>query len=329
MVVCSHCNQEVEKYQVKRDKICKSCYLRMINSKHRGKEYIKLIDMNDKERNKIMNRRGGAQRKVTQKQSKIIKTNFSELKDIDQQKDIVMKDIMQVFENNNAKWPADFSSIIPVFKQLNILLHNYIDIYFTAENLLNMLETDYVHAKEYYSNLYVNKIKNNDYENIEEIKIKKQLWEDRHNAFLEIRRGLKNVIMEYNNGGSLFTHLGKDENFMKMFEDNYNRLMRIEAVLKDNIYKARASKLVEDEDFCVGKKTNVPVKERYVVTLKTTYKGVRNKTDFVRTVFAINEEDAKSQVIKYLEDNKDIFKFTYKSNDFTIVKSNDIECPRQ
>lgn len=328
MVVCSHCNQEVEEYQVKKDKICKSCYLRMVNSKHRGKEYIKLIDMNEKERNKIMNRRKGAQEKITQKKSKIIKTNICELKDINQQKDIVMEDIMQVFESNNAKWPTDFSSIIPVFKQLDILLHGYIDIYFTAENLLNILETDYVHAKEYYSNLYINKIKNNDYENIEEIKNKKQLWEDRHNAFLEIRRGLKNVIMEYNNGGSLFTHLGNDENFMKMFEDNYNRLMKIETVLKDNIYRARASKLVEDEDFCVGKKV-IPIKERYMVTLKTSYKGVRNKTDFVRAVFAINEEDAKSQVIKYLEDNKNIFKFTYKFKDFTVTKLNEEGCSRQ
>lgn len=321
MVACNDCGGHLEKYYNMKHKVCKQCYQRMINCKNRGQNYIKVIDLPENERIKVMNKRKGGERKITNKKSTIIKTNNLEVKSISEQKELVMKDILQTFEDNKAKWPEDCTSIVPVFKQLNVLLHNYIDIYFIAEDLLNKLETDYMHAKEYYSKIYLDKLKCHDLSNIDDIREKKEIWENRHNALLEIRRGIKNVIMEYNNGGSLFTHLSNDESFMKMFEDNYNRILKVESILKECSYKARASKLVEEEDFCIGKKLNIPqTKSRYCVVLKTTYKGIRNKSDFTRTVFATDEEDAKKQVSTYIESNKETFKFTYKYKDFIVTK---------
>lgn len=321
MVVCNHCGMEVETYQSKKEKICKQCYQRKVNCKNRNIEYIKVLDLPENEREKVMNRRKGGARKITKKKSEIIKSNNMKVQNVIEQKEVVMKDILNTFEANNAQWPSEYTSIIPIFKQLNLLLHNYIDIYFVAEDLLNKLEADYMHAKEYYSNLYSKNISIMSSEELKEINDKKQLWEDRHNALLEIRRNIKNVIMEYNNGGSLFTHLSKDEQFMRMFEDNYNRILKIEDVLKDGSYKARASALVENEEFCTGKKNYIsPNKSRYQVTIKTMYRGVRNKTDFTRTVFAINEDEAIKQVIDYIETNRNKFKFTYTKNDITVIK---------
>lgn len=57
MELCTHCNTPIEEYGSKKDKICKPCYVRMMNAHNRGQEYTMVKDLPENERTKIFNRR--------------------------------------------------------------------------------------------------------------------------------------------------------------------------------------------------------------------------------------------------------------------------------
>lgn len=345
-MICSHCNNEVEKYAQKKDKICKSCYQRINNCKSRGIKYIKFIDLPEEEKQKFLNRSkvyNNKENNIKEKKEKVDKkpkelkinenTKIIVHKTGLNEKDIVIKDIENTLKENELKWPKDTTSIVPIFKQLKILLDNYINPYLNVEDVLNKMELDYKHAKEYYSSLYKKRIENNDTNDINRIYNMKCVWEERHNILLELRRSIKNVVSEYYAAGIIFTELGKNKEFMEKFNKCYDSLIKMSEILKDGSYKAKVSKLVADEDFCSGlEESNYKgkVKFRYEVIIKTYSNSklvkMQNKfepkistTDrFHRTVWATDEEDAKQQVIDFIKEKK--FSFTYNEKEIIVNK---------
>ena len=345
-MICSHCNNEVEKYAQKKDKICKSCYQRINNCKSRGIKYIKFIDLPEEEKQKFLNRSkvyNNKENNIKEKKEKVDKkpkelkinenTKIIVHKTGLNEKDIVIKDIENTLKENELKWPKDTTSIVPIFKQLKILLDNYINPYLNVEDVLNKMELDYKHAKEYYSSLYKKRIENNDTNDINRIYNMKCVWEERHNILLELRRSIKNVVSEYYAAGIIFTELGKNKEFMEKFNKCYDSLIKMSEILKDGSYKAKVSKLVADEDFCSGlEESNYKgkVKFRYEVIIKTYSSPKLIKIDgkfdpkpsstdtFHRTVWATGEEDAKQQVINFIKEKK--FSFTYNEKEIIVNK---------
>lgn len=337
-MICSHCGNDVEKYAQQKDKICESCYRRMTNCKSRGVKYVKFIDLSEEEKQKFLNRskahnKENKEKVEVNKNLKGSKINENANKvviyrtELDE-KDTVIKDIENTLKENKLSWPKDTTSIVPIFKQLKILLDNYISPYLNVEDVLNKMELDYKHAKEYYASLYKKCIENNNTYDINKIYNMKCIWEERHNVLLELRRSIKNVVSEYYAAGILFTELSKNKEFMEKFNKCYDHLIRMSEILKDGNYKAKVSKLVANENFCLGlEESNYKdkAKFRYEVILKIYSNNKvqdRFKSNitnrFYRTVWATDEEDAKQQVINFIKEKK--FNFTYNEKDIIINK---------
>ena len=317
-MICKDCGEEVENYYNKSRKMCKKCYSRFQNAKHRNKKYIKLIDLPDNEKSKVISRR------TNNSKTYVNSILDYDMKFYEKQKEAVLNDITKCFEKQEAVFPNDYTSLVNVFKQLHILLDNYIGIYFKAEEILNKMESDYKHSKEHFSSLYFQQISNHNYKEAEKIKEKKLIWENRHNILLEFRRNIKNTIVEYNIAGYLFTDLSNDKEFMKKFKNAMEELNNVSNILSEGKYRSEISDDVAKEDFCYGLKENTDYtgKTKYLVSIPTLYNGKRNKNDFSKTVYADNEEDAKQQVIDYINSDKEKFKFVYKQNEIKVTNLN-------
>ena len=61
MLECPDCLQQVEEL-IKNTGVCKKCTQRQINFKSRGKTYIPIKDLSEEEKQKVYNRRNGAQK---------------------------------------------------------------------------------------------------------------------------------------------------------------------------------------------------------------------------------------------------------------------------
>lgn len=327
--LCTHCGQIIEEYGRKKDKVCKRCYNRIVNCKSRGVKYVKIVDMSAEEQKKYINDK-------IKENKNVISENFTKdgIEDANYSKnsDLVNNDIKQCLSSKGIKFPLEFNSLVPVFSILKSTLENYstyIKDFLNAEDILNRMELDYKHAKEHYSSLY-NEMKDNpevSYLEKEKVWERKNDWEDRHNILLAYRREIKNIIAEYNKGGQFFIDLANDKEFMKLFNDYYNNLTRISEYISDGNYKAEVSRLVESEDFCLGFKNNFENKSRYNVYIKTRYNG--SVSGFNRIVYAENEEDAKQQVIDFIDSNRDKFRFTWKSNEVFVQKLEPETTPRK
>lgn len=311
---------------------CLPCYKRYQNMKYRKIDYIPLKDIKGTtEYNKVMGKRnatiarhkGDKDYKINDKTKKtkkaVISTRTTDIKYdiVENQYDIVMDDIKKIFSDKGIQWPNDTTSILPVFNQLSVLLDNYISIYLQAEDLLNKTELDYRHAKEYYASIYKKMCMANDYSKIEEVKKKKDIWEERHTSLLEIRRGIKNVIAEYNAAGVLFTELSNDKQWMKKFNSYYDSLKKINSIVSQGNYRAEVSHLVSDEDFCFGFKTETSPEgnKKFNVSTRTLYRG--NQSSFSRNIWAKDEKDAVAKFKKYIKDNNiNIF---FKEEDIVVV----------
>lgn len=323
-MICPDCEMKVDDL-IKSTGTCIACYKRYQNMKYRKEEYVPLKDIKGtKEYNRAMGRRlGAAKRHKAEQKAKVIKTIESKPTKskvhINTQDEIVMGDILDTFAKNNAEWPKDTTTILPVFHQLNILLDNYIGIYLNAEDILNKMELDYKHAKEYFNRMFKDLYKTNP--NSEECiaaKNKKDLWEERHSTLLEKRRGIKNVIAEYNTAGILFTELSKDTAFMKKFKAYYEDLQKINTIVSQGNYRAEISSLVAEEDFCYGFKSNTTIdgKKHYNVTIPTLYRGQRGT--FIRQAWSENENEAIRIVTKFIKDNG--YKFSWKPNEIVVTE---------
>ena len=340
MEVCKDCLKSEE---IVSKGLCRRCYTRRQNFKHRqitgeipkDKIFVPYKDLSKKEQAKFdkrskANTKGASTKRNSSSvdSTKIVRDTKSDedLIDIKSQDNIVFNDIQETFKEHNAIWPKDTNSILPVFQQLNVLLNDYINTYLIAEDILNKMELDYKHAKEYYNTLYKELVLNKSSKSeIKLAKEKKDLWEERHSALLERRRGIKNVLAEYNAGGILFTELGTDKVFMKKFNDYFEGLQKVNTIVSQRNYRAEVSKLVSEEDFVIGFKSDTTVdgQHKYQVIVRTLYKG--STSNFVRNVWANSEEDAKQQVIKFIEADKEKFRFSFKSNDI-IVNRLDKDC---
>ena len=332
-MICKDCEMEVDK--LNKQGICKQCQTRINQLRYRNKKdgtnkpYVPVKDLKNSnkkedliEYKRIMNKRKSAVKiKSKETTNKVINTQKNqEIKELLKQEDIVKKDIQETFDRRGAKFPKDCTSILPIFEQLNVLLNNYINPYNIAEEILNEMELDYKHAKEYYSTMYREcLLHKNTNVNIDEIKAKKDLWEERHSILLEERRGIKNVLAEYKCAGIFFTELSQDINIKKRFLKYHNNLLNVCNTLSNKEYKAKMSSLVAEEDFCVDLKvdTSKQGKNKYQVVIITLW---RNKRDnFVKNVYAETEEDAMAQVRRYLESDPEKFKFTCLWNESYVV----------
>lgn len=314
MKICKDCECEVT--EVNKKGICKPCQTRISNMKHRNKQYIPLkklknIDIN--EYNKVMNRRKDLAKPTD---VKIINTSKnSEIKELLNQKELVKKDIEDTFNSKKAVVPKDYTSILPVFEQLKVLLTNYIDKYKIAEDIFNKMEIDYRHAVEKFSTAYRDCLLNDtDKDLLEELKHKKELWETRYSILLDERRDIKNVIIEYDKAGYLFSELSKDTIFMTKFDECYKVLNGLTSYLNVGNYKVETSSLVAKEDFVIGVKQNSNSnigKDLYQVIVKTSKLNYNEKSEFTRSYYATSEDDAIKQAKKFVSRNSGIGEYFY------------------
>lgn len=318
MLICDHCGEEVEKYENKSKHICKQCYARMMNANSRNLPYIKLIDLSKEEKEKVLAMRKAHKNQNRKKKEKTITKEKEIILSKNPEKEIVLNEVVETFKEHNIDYPLENTSIIPIFKMMKKLLDNYISPYLVGEDLMNKLEADYRHAKEYYSTMYSNsKTK----EEREKYLKSKTTWENRHNAILELRRDIKNVLAEYSQGGVLFTELSKDEAFMEKFNVYYDGLMALEESIEEKHYRAELSKLVADDpEFCLGIKTEVNFegKSKYEVIIKTHYG--KSTSIFTRMPMASSEEEAKQIAYDFIKSNPDKFKFTFFDKETVVNK---------
>ena len=330
---CPDCDFEVD--SLTRKGVCNQCSIRInqlnyLNRKNgENKPYIPLKELkklDPKNYNRIMGRRNiNSNNKKAEQKAKVIehKVKPNKIPDLNTQDKVVMQDILDTFKENEAEWPKDTATILPVFQQLEILLNNYIGIYLTAEDILNKMELDYKHAKEFYNRKFKDLyIINPNGDECLLAKEKKDLWEERHSTLLEKRRGIKNVIAEYKVAGVLFTELSSNREFMKKFNKYFEDLQKVNSIVSQGNYRAEVSKLVSEEDFCYGFKANTTADglRKFQVVVKTRYRN--NISNFTRQVWAKNEEDAKQQVIDFIESDRDKFRFNFKSNEIMVTEIN-------
>ena len=238
-MICPDCELEVD--HLTRVGICKPCQVRrnQINYLNRkngiNTPYIPVKDLKETDPTtykKIMTRRASKETKekeyVKQENTKEMMNDFYDLKT---QSDIVDNDIKETFAKYKIQFPKDNTSIVPIFQQLKVLLDNYIGVYLTAEDCLNRMELDYKHAKEYYTTLFKENYNKLPVSQLNKIAEHKKIWEDRHSLLLDKRRGIKNVIAEYNTAGVLFTELANDKEFMKKFNSYYDNLLKVNNII--------------------------------------------------------------------------------------------------
>lgn len=331
LATCNHCGLPIKEWGSKKQKMCMSCYRRFIKAKQNHTEYIPVLVLPEKEKQKIINRRVSHNSdKLSNKKGStntIVLNNASNVK-YQNEKDIVYEDIENSFNSKGIKTSLNNESLLPLFSQLKFLLEHCEDTYkehFIAEDILNKMELDYKHAKEYYSSTYNQMLDNGDNEYLSEVLNKKIIWEERHNILLEYRRNVRNKTNEFRNVGTFLLELANDKKFMDKFYESYGLLVKGDEYVADKNYKAELSRLVEKEDFCLGFKSRMENHSKFNVSIKTRYLG--QTSVFNRQVFAIDEEDAKNQVIKFIQDRPEKFKFTWKSNEIYVTRLQDN--PRQ
>lgn len=328
MRICRDCGQIItdENLFSKKSDICKQCYTRKQNMKSRGKEYVKIVDLSEDERNKIIesrqrNRKVGQKKKEnnSKKENNRIELSINDLsEELDKDRQLVLEDVANCIKNNKLKVPEKFISLVPIFKQLHDIFtqyEDYIKNMINIEDVINKIEMDYRHAKEHFASLLLNGNLG-----IEEYKLvykKKEIWEHRHNILLDYRRDIKNVLTEYKTAGNFFIELINNKNLMTLFNDYYNQLNKANEMIVTGSYKANVSSLVEHEDFCVGYKQNIRQKNRYNVTIRTLYGGTYST--FNRVAIAYTPEEAKQQVENFIKSRPNQFRFSWKDEDTRVV----------
>lgn len=340
--ICRDCGQIIsdENLFSKKSDICKQCYTRKQNMKSRGKEYIRIVDLPEDERNKIIesrerNKKVGRKKKDKNNknnknnQNNLVKAPNSSLsEELEKDRQLVLEDITNCIKNSKSKVPTDFISIVPVFNQLHTIFteyENYIKNMINVEDIVNKIEIDYRHAKEHFASLLLDgNLSLDEYNMIYE---KKEIWEHRHNILLDYRRDIKNVLTEYKTAGNFFIELSNNKELMNIFNDYYNQLNKANEMIVTGSYKANVSSLVEHEDFCVGYKPNVRQKNRYNVTIRTLYGGTYST--FNRIAIAYTPEEAKQQVENFIKSRPNQFRFSWKDEDTRVTLLDNKENPQQ
>lgn len=339
--ICRDCGQIIsdENLFSKKSDICKQCYTRKQNMKSRGKEYIRIVDLPEDERNKIIesrerNKKVGRKKKDKSNknnknnQKNLVKASNSLSEELEKDRQLVLEDITNCIKNSKSKVPTDFISIVPVFNQLHTIFteyENYIKNMINVEDIVNKIEIDYRHAKEHFASLLLDgNLSLDEYNMIYE---KKEIWEHRHNILLDYRRDIKNVLTEYKTAGNFFIELSNNKELMNIFNDYYNQLNKANEMIVTGSYKANVSSLVEHEDFCVGYKPNVRQKSRYNVTIRTLYGGTYST--FNRIAIAYTPEEAKQQVENFIKSRPNQFRFSWKDEDTRVTLLDNKENPQQ
>lgn len=321
---CVDCLKEIDdkEYYNKSDEgVCKKCRQRKSQIKYENKKFGTnkvYVPLRLKE-NTQSNKKDSL---ISLKEGNEIKNEDIELysKEIE---DRVTEDIKKVFNKNSINIKetdiVPLSIFMNMFEMLLDVKNGYMNNYIKAEELFNMLERDYQHAFEDANTI--------------------SIMEERSKMFkclLDKRRNIKNINIQYSQVSRIiYEIIDKVPNILEKVRMSKEKLGNIIEKQENHYYRAEASELIQEEDFCKGNKTVERVgMKKYDVSIPIFNYG-NNSTgipyDFHRFVYAKDKIDAISQVKIFLSEK--FPKCTYKSNDFlatelygTILSAEQEEC---
>lgn len=291
--LCSDCGEEVE---LDTAGLCKRCKNRKMNMKHRGKEYIRYLDLSDEEKIKVDNARKRADEiyhDINDEEEKEIKIpdlsvpeNYYQMKaehqtnNNEQKKYVTVKSISNPLEDYNGFINSlrECGCMIPEIDLKNILnvllaTDKLKDILLTIakdsnqkalldlEQILNVGERKLQHDWEY-----------NGFQEEDDIKFK---------AFLTWRRTLKSAIYFWK----------------RLYQTNTLIEMQRawDAYLADPTEKVVLSRDVDKVE---------SILKRFQITTESISTIFNTKRPFTRVFYAKNKEDAYSQFIKWMSDRQ-------------------------
>lgn len=311
---CKDCEQIIEEWGSRKDHLCKQCYIRKVNCKNRGIEYIPVKDLDEKERMKVFKRRGIVPKddKVTVKKikAKVVKDENTildeEAKRILKNKELVLEDIEKTLKSNNIDFKADDYDIYPLMTSLKSFLETYIenkDKLSAVKTIYNNMSTDYCHSKEYWSTEYFMNFMDYSPEERAEVRSKKENWDNMHSVLLGYRRIAMYVINQFELVAGFFDTIINNKEQLDMFFDVCDKLDKFKEAYENKKYIAESSSLVASEDFSLGIKEDNGTEFIFKIELRTygynPQTGKRTVGVFSRTFEATSKKEALKKLAEF------------------------------
>lgn len=285
---CKDCLTEIddkEYYNRSLEGVCKKCRQKISQIKYENKKFgtkREYVPARLKEEN-VRTTKSTTKRTIKKKEVEepVMKKIYGE-----EIENIVLKDISNTFKNNNVTInPQDippFTVFMDMFCSLIDVKNGYMTQYKKAEEVFNMMEGDYQHAYE-------------DAETPELFLERSQMFR----CLLDQRRDIKNGIGQYEKIFDILQDIvNKDPDILKKALKAKEDLNNIIEAQKGHFYKVKASELISQEDFCVGKR----FKTHYCVTVPImNYYNNKAPFEFKRNVWAEDEARAIADIKNYLK----------------------------
>jgi hypothetical protein len=310
---CNDCLEEIsdkEYYNKSLEGVCKKCRSKIANLKYYNKvhgtniEYVP-AKMKEKQKNVKTTKTVVQVEKIEPKKEE--KRIYSE--EIEKR---VHKDIEKVLTDNyidiNVQEIPPFDLFINMFESLIELEKGFMGKYKKAEELFNRMECDYQHA----------------YEDAQD----PQLFMERSQMFrclLDQRRAVKNGLARYEKIYPLLEEISKK--CPKIMDLTKSVKTDLEAVMKlqgEHSYVARASELISQQEFCIGKKDLSKAGTYHVSIPVMGYYGRASLFAFERDCWAESPEAAIENIKAYLKQK--FPNVSYNVRDFKAEKKEEAVC---
>ena len=324
MLECPDCLQQVEEL-IKNTGVCKQCTQRQINFKSRGKTYIPIKDLSEEEKQKVYNRRNGAQKvaqikasRATKKKSEptIIKRTIisddNSLKEEESSRDNLVskvangdeelyKQILKMLKIDENEVRQRVAHDIEVeLKRRNITLQykNFLPLPDIISGLYNAVVKEnylgqYEPASKMFNDLLNDYQHQNENSKLENFKgfIENAIME---NELLAQRRPIRNIVELSDCTEELFDYIRQDEKLRALLEKTNERIQEEYIKQQNPRYVSKASESILGQERVFEQKKEF--KKRWDVSVPCWglygNKGV-SSFRLANGAWAVDEEGAK------------------------------------
>ena len=301
---------------------CKQCNTRFTNAKHRGKEYIPIVELkytNPAEYTRAMNKRKNTCNSVPNQKTKVsVKSSI----DLEVENE-VNTDLESFLKKKGVKVDDNFLPLEVIFEWFYGLCQEY--------NYMNDLD---IRRQCFDTSIinYMHELKNPSDDINFYAMVGKKI------ALVQQKRTpIDNELDKYKVVKPVFDYLRKNKDFLTMIQNVRIDLLKLVAEQKDPKYISDAPSMQKhdyvvkpaDDSVPVVRKVSVPNRQnRYSIEIKKVKNlyGNPNYQPFVynRSVFADSVEEAKSNFIEFLK--QEFPNLIYNTKDLVITPYIDKEC---
>lgn len=285
---CKDCLKEIddkEYFNRSIEGVCKKCRQKISQIKYENKKFgtnkkyvpARLKSGNTRIVNKTTNKVAATTKVVNNEPKKIYDEMIEK---------IVLEDIAKTFKNNNVniniKDIPPFNVFMDMFCSLIDINNGYMTQYKKAEEVFNLMEGDYQHAYE-------------DADTPDLFMKRSQMFR----CLLDQRRNIKNGMGQYDKIYDLLQDIVKrNPKILEMAKNAKTELDKTIESQEGHFYKTRASELISQADFCIGKRD---YGKWHVTVPLMNYYGNKAPFNFERDVWGDGEKAAIDNIKEYLK----------------------------